>query len=229
MTPGKIFSPVSTSPAINCIDDRGLLLLQNYLRPPKSGTAADIVIGRPWRPPKLLQTKTALFSFGGLRGLWSRCVGCFWMQLFMAVPMTQSAAVADFGGRRNRRFIPFNFLLSLAAPHLNGVLVLVSGNTFIAGVIVTGDNCSPVSLSPATKLSPVSLSPATKLLPVSLSPVSLSPVINCSPVSTTPAITENPWQRLIAGVNDTGNKIFAGVVDTAEQFITGVVDTCDKQ
>ncbi len=27
------------------------------------------------------------------------------MQLFMAVPMTPSAAVADFGGRRYRRFI----------------------------------------------------------------------------------------------------------------------------
>ena len=53
----------------DCIDDRGLLLLQNYLRLPKSATAADIVIGRPRRPPKLLQTKTALFSFGGLRGL----------------------------------------------------------------------------------------------------------------------------------------------------------------
>ena len=52
----------------NCVDDRGLLLLQNYRRPPKSATAADIVIGRPRRPPKLLQTKTALFSFGGLRG-----------------------------------------------------------------------------------------------------------------------------------------------------------------
>jgi hypothetical protein len=95
--------------------------------------------------------------------------------------MTPSAAVADFGGRKYRRFIPFNFLLSLEAPHLHGVLVLVTGNKFIAGVVVTGDNCSPVSLSPVTKLSPVSLSPATKLLPVSL-----------SPVSTTPAITENP-------------------------------------
>ncbi len=38
---------------------------------------------RPRRPPKLLQTKTALFSFGGLRGLWSRYVGYFWMQLWM--------------------------------------------------------------------------------------------------------------------------------------------------
>ncbi len=60
------------------------------------------------------------------------------MQLFMAVPMTPSAAVADFGGRRYRRFIPFNFVLSLAAPHLHGVLVLVVGNKFIAGVVVTG-------------------------------------------------------------------------------------------
>jgi hypothetical protein len=60
----KIFAGV-----INCIDDRGLLLLQNYLRPPKSATAADIVIGRPRRQSKLLQTKMALFSFGGLRGL----------------------------------------------------------------------------------------------------------------------------------------------------------------
>jgi hypothetical protein len=57
----------------------------------------------------------------------------------------------------SHRFVPFNFLLSLAAPHLHGVLVLVTGNKFIAGVIVTGDNCSPVSLSPAINLSPVSL------------------------------------------------------------------------
>jgi hypothetical protein len=42
--PGVNCSPVSTTPAINCIDDRGLLLLQNYLRRPKSAPAADIVI-----------------------------------------------------------------------------------------------------------------------------------------------------------------------------------------
>ena len=69
------------------------------------------------------------------------------MQLFMAVPITPSVAVADFGGRRYRLFIPFNFLLSLAAPHLHGVLGLVTGNKFIAGVVVTGNNCLPVSLS----------------------------------------------------------------------------------
>jgi hypothetical protein len=36
-------------------------------------------------------------------GVFDQDVGCFWMQLFMAVPMTPSAAVADFGGRRYRR------------------------------------------------------------------------------------------------------------------------------
>jgi hypothetical protein len=40
-----MLSLVSLTPAISCIDDRGLLLLQNYLRPPKLATAADIVIG----------------------------------------------------------------------------------------------------------------------------------------------------------------------------------------
>ncbi len=159
--------PVSLTPAINCTDDRGLLLLQNYLRPPTSATAADTVI---WTAMKTCKgtSQTLIRGPGGRHSYKSRCVGCFWMQLFMAIPMTPLAAVADFGGRRYRRFMPFNFLLSLATPHLHGVLVLVTGNKFIAGVVVTGDNCSLVSLSPATKLSPVSLSPATKLLPVSL-------------------------------------------------------------
>ncbi len=106
----------------------------------------------PRKPPKLLQTKTALFSFGGLRGLWSRCMGYFWMQLFMAVPMTPSAAVADFGGRRYRRFIPFNFLLSLAAPQLHGVLVLVTDNKFMT--TTPAINCSPVSMTPAITENP---------------------------------------------------------------------------
>ncbi len=92
-------------------------------------------------------------------------VGCLWIQLFMAVPMTPSAAVPDVDSRRYCHFVLFNFLLSLAASHLHGVLVLVTRNNFIAGDFVTGDNCSPVS---------------TTL------------VINISPVSTTTVITENP-------------------------------------
>jgi hypothetical protein len=87
------------------------------------------------------------------------------MQPFMAVPMTPLAAVADFGGRRYRRFIAFNFLLSLAAPHLHGDLVLVTDNKFIAGVVVTGNNCLPVSLTPVRHLSPVSTIPAITINP----------------------------------------------------------------
>ncbi len=73
---------------------------------------------------------------------------------------------------------------------------------FITGVVVTGDHCSAVSLTPVIYLSPV--------------------------VSTTPPITENLWKKLIAGVVDTGDKIFSGVIDPAEQFIAGVVDTAEK-
>ncbi len=70
----------------------------------------------------------------------------------MAVPMTQSAAVSDFGGRRYHRFVPFNFLPSLAAPHLHGVLVPVTGNKFIAGVVDTGEQLIAVSLTPVTNI-----------------------------------------------------------------------------
>ncbi len=51
--------------------------------------------------------------------------------------MTPMAAVSDFGGQRYHGFVSFNFLLSLAAPHLHGVLV--TGNKFIASVVVTGN------------------------------------------------------------------------------------------
>ncbi len=85
---------------------------RRYLRPPKSATTADDVIGtatkswihthpthldqRPLRPPKLNNAVLVCSSFGGLRGL-RACEGP--LRLFVAVPMTISAAVADFGGR----------------------------------------------------------------------------------------------------------------------------------
>ncbi len=43
--------------------------------------------------------------FGGLRGLWSGCVGYLWMHLWMAVPMTPSAAMSDISGWRYCRFL----------------------------------------------------------------------------------------------------------------------------
>ena len=61
------------------------------------------------------------------------------MLLLMAVPMTPLEAVYDFDGRRYRRFVPFNFLLSLEVPHPHGVLVFVTSGKFIVGVVVTGN------------------------------------------------------------------------------------------
>ncbi len=96
---------------------------------------------------------------------------------------------------------PFNFLLSLAALHLHGVLVLVTTNKFIAGVVATGDNCSPLLLSRVINCSLVLLTLVRKL----------------STVSTTQAVTENPWQGLIVGVVDTGEQLIASVFDTGEK------------
>jgi hypothetical protein len=85
---------------------------------------------------------------------------------WMAVPMTPSAAVAYFGGRGLLRRPEISLIYPLLlSPILGSSLVLVTDNKVIAGVVVTGDNCSPVTTTP---------------------------VINLLPVSTTPAITENP-------------------------------------
>jgi hypothetical protein len=86
-----------------------------------------------------------------------------WMQLFMEVPMTPTAAVSNIDGWRYRRFVLFNFFLSLAAPHLDVILVLVTGNKFIVGVVVTGDDISPVSLIQALNLLPVLLTPVINI------------------------------------------------------------------
>ncbi len=127
---GDQLSAVTTTPAINLSpvtrtrtpwrwgaakDRRNVKgLNRRYLRPPKSATAADDVIGtamkscihthhththldqRPLRPPKLNNDVLVCSSFSGLRGL-RACEEP--LRLFVAVPMTISAAVADFGGR----------------------------------------------------------------------------------------------------------------------------------
>ncbi len=123
---------------------------------PKSDTAADGVIGiamkcciqrhpthpdkRPLKPPKLNITISVSSSFGGLRGLLLRCAVYLWMQLFMTVPMTPSAAVSDFGGWRYLRFAERT------------------------------DRCCQYSLSRMKNLSAVSLTPANNLSAVSLTP-----------------------------------------------------------
>jgi hypothetical protein len=52
--------------AINCIDDRGLLLLQNYLWPPKLATAGDIVIGTAMKTRKGI-SQTLIRGPGGFQ------------------------------------------------------------------------------------------------------------------------------------------------------------------
>jgi hypothetical protein len=57
----------------------------------------------------------------------------YWRQRFVLTANRDKSVISP-AGRRYHRFVPFNFLLSLAAPHLHGVLAI---------------NLSPVSLSPA--------------------------------------------------------------------------------
>jgi hypothetical protein len=83
------------------------------------------------------------------------------------------------GGRRYRRFIPFNFLLSLAAPHLYGVLVLVTHN----------------------KLSPVTTTPV-----INSSAVSTTLAITENPWQGLIAGVVDTAEQFITGVVDTGDK-----------------------
>ncbi len=98
---------------------------------------------------------------------------------------------------------------------------MTPGKNVIAGVVVTGDDCSTVLLIPGKNLSQVSLSRAKLFSSVDTSDkfiagvivtgdncsvVSTTPVINLSLVSTTLPITESPSQRSIAWVVDTGDK-----------------------
>ncbi len=159
LTPAINCSSVSTTPAINCFDARGLLLLQNYLRPPKSATAAEVGHGRwychwnsyenvqrhitypdqrPRRPPKLLQTKMTLFSLAASgvsdQDVWG-VFGCnfswrFQWQHRRPWPTSAARDIADLS--------PSTFSYPWQLP----------------------SSMASLFLSPAINLSPVSLSPA---------------------------------------------------------------------
>ncbi len=162
---GDQLSAVTTTPAINlspvtrtrtpcrwgAAKDRRKLKGKNrrYLRPPKSATAANGVIGtamkscihthpthldqRPLRPPKLNNGVLVYSSFGGLRGL-RACEGP--LRLFLAVPMTISAAMADFGGRGQFRRPELVLQKAQTSVVIGGVVD--TGEQFIAGVVDTG-------------------------------------------------------------------------------------------
>jgi hypothetical protein len=112
--------------------------------------------------------------------------------------------------------------------------VVDTSEKFITSVVVTDDNCSPVSLILAKNLSwvtttPVSLIPAKKFITSVVvtsdpcSPVLLILAINLSSVSLSPAI-------IVHRRHCTDEKLkLSAVLSTSKQFIVGVVDTADKQ
>ncbi len=84
-------------------------------------------------------------SFGGLRDLWSGCLGCLWIYLFMAVLMTPSATSSDIGGRSYCRFLTSAALLACTCIitldcthwplHLGGRGVIRSGRHLTAAAL----------------------------------------------------------------------------------------------
>ncbi len=82
-------------------------------------------------------------SMGGLRGLWSGCVRCLFMCLFMAVPMTSSAGVSDPGGRRYYCLLAAVFLFLLSGSQFCRKNRPLSSQQFIAGVNKTGHKIFP--------------------------------------------------------------------------------------
>ncbi len=155
---------------------------------------------RPQRLPKLLQTKMALFSFGGLRGLWClKMCGVFLDATFHG----GSNDTIGSRGRLRRPEISLNYPLQLSP-------ILGSSpppwRHCSCHRQVTGDNCSPVSLWPAINLSLESLSPVINFSPVSLTPLnSLSPVIK---------INSRISPRIFDKIQNGSNGILGGLGDT---------------
>ncbi len=76
------------------------------------GLYMRIVMAVSMRPSAGDNADLVKSSFGGLRGLWSGCLGCLWMHIFMAVLMTPSATSFDIAGRKYRRFLTAAALLA---------------------------------------------------------------------------------------------------------------------
>ncbi len=174
--------PINLFPAINCIDDRGMFFLQIganrwYLRPPKSDTAADGVIGTtmkscihrhiwirgPWGRQNYFKPKRRYFflvlaTSGASNQDASGAYGCNFSWQFHRLHLRRPCPTSAAWDITNLSLSTFTYLWQL--PTFMASFFLVTGNEFIAIVIVTDDNCSPGSLSPVINLSPVWLSPA---------------------------------------------------------------------
>jgi hypothetical protein len=128
-------------------------LLQNYLRPPKSATAADIVIGHSHENAQRHLTYCTLIRGPGGRQNYFKPKK--WHYLVLAASGVSDQDVWDVYGCNfswrfqwhHRRPWPTSaagdiadlYPSTLAAPHLHGVLVLVTGNKFIGGVVDTAE------------------------------------------------------------------------------------------
>ncbi len=169
-----MLSPVSLTPAINCVDDRGLLLLQNYLRLPKSAPAAEVGHGRRY---------------------------CHWTQPWKRAKAPSHTLIRGPGGHQNF-FKPKRHYLVLAASGAYDQDVWdVYGCNFSWRFQWHHRRPWPtLAAGDIADLYPSTFSYLWQL-PTSMASLFLSPAIyrrcRCSPVSTTPAITENLWQRLI--------------------------------
>ncbi len=125
--------------------------------------------------------KTTLFSFGGLMGLWSRCVGCLWMQLLRRFQWHHWRPCPTSTARDIANLSPSTFSYPWQLP------------TSMASLF----------LSPAINLSPVSFSPAIIVHQRHCHPkkifslVSLTPVINIhsriSPRKNSKCLQWNAW------------------------------------
>ncbi len=100
---------------------------------------------------------------------------------------------------RSSRFFDFKFTLRCLQPDIVAIIChrcqRRRWRKFAAGVVDTGGNLPPVSLTPVANLPPVS----TKLAKM--------------------------VEKFATGAADTGGKFATGVVDTGGNFATGVVDT----
>jgi hypothetical protein len=104
----------------------------------------------------------------------------------------------------------FSFKLTLSCQQQSDIVPIVgTGCKFATGVVDTGGNMPPTSLT----------------LVENLLQVSFTQVANLPTVSTTPG---ELVAKFAAGVVDKGGKFAAGVVDISSNFAAGVVNTCGE-
>jgi hypothetical protein len=137
------------------------------------------------------------------------------MRLFMAFPMTLSAAIFDFGGRRYCRF-GLNYFRQL-----QGLLIKICEVSMDAPF--HGRSNDIIGGRVRLRRPEISLSShGSILVPVTLFTVLQNEEI--SVITTVYTGQKSPKSlKFIAGVNNTAKKLFTGVNNTAHKFFFGVL------